>query len=378
MSLPAAPVWLNEEPWLAELLRWCLTRQSEARQRQVTRRISPRTIPALFDFAADTEYRWSLIQILARDHQVFEIRLDRPGPGDEPYLGAQLRFNPATEDRLREWLGQPRTDPYVAAWQAAVQVHQDCFADAGQALLAYPLRVSGYAAAELVEGFARISGLLDRPRTLRQLSSICFRGHSKLLEERQELLHTLFGSRASSIEPRALLLIAWAPPSFSQLLLIENQDTFLRLASAAPREYALVYSAGFRATAQRLKSPHTRYSFLPGSDHERFLQSWSHVPAWFWGDLDYSGLAIIKSLRQLLPQLQAWEPGYRPMLELIESGGGHLAEHAAKTGQRDAGETGCPYADQYLLPALRKHHRFADQEIVDLSTLDTAIKAQRQ
>lgn len=366
MSLPASPVWLNEEPWLAELLRWCLTRQSEARQRQVTRRISPRTIPALFDFAADTEYRWSLIKILARDHQVFEIRLDRPGPGDEPYLGAQLRFNPATEDRLREWLGQPRTDPYVAAWQAAVQVHQDCFADAGQALLAYPLRVSGYAAAELVEGFARISSLLDRPRTLRQLSAASFRGHSKLLDHRSELLKALFGGRADSITPRALLLSAWAPPGFDKLLIVENQDSFMQLVATAPPGYALLYSAGFRAAAERLFAEHTHFAFLPGSDSEHFRGNWANAQAWFWGDLDHAGMAILKGLRQLLPQLRAWEPGYEPMLKRLLAGGGHLAEQAAKTGQKDAGATGCAYADTRLVPALRMTGRSLDQEAVDL------------
>ncbi|MBT4075489.1 MAG: hypothetical protein HOE78_02800, partial [Gammaproteobacteria bacterium] len=29
-------------------------------------------------------------------------------------------------------------------------------------------------------------------------------------------------------------------------------------------------------------------------------------PVWFWGDLDYSGMAILKVLRQRFENVQAW------------------------------------------------------------------------
>ena len=52
------------------------------------------------------------------------------------------------------------------------------------------------------------------------------------------------------------------------------------------------------------------------------------------------------------------------MLELLEHGGGHSAGQAHKTGQLDPVQTGCAYSDTTLLPALRRHQRFVDQEAV--------------
>ncbi|MEQ9509306.1 MAG: hypothetical protein RLN92_09695, partial [Alloalcanivorax xenomutans] len=66
--------------------------------------------------------------------------------------------------------------------------------------------------------------------------------------------------------------------------------------------------------------------------------------------------------RHSLPQLTAWRPGYEPMLLALEDAQGHGAEQAGKARQNDPGNTGCPYADQQLLPALRDCRRFLDQE----------------
>ena len=114
-----------------------------------------------------------------------------------------------------------------------------------------------------------------------------------------------------------------------------------------------------------------RFSFLPYSDSEYFQRYWLHpdLPVYFWGDLDFAGMSILKGLRLSLPTLRAWEPGYQPLLELLESGGGHSVEQAAKQGQSDPGTSGCSYADQVLLPALRTHRRFVDQEFLSPTRL---------
>src|SRR5690606_8148513 len=121
---------------------------------------------------------------------------------------------------------------------------------------------------------------------------------------RQELLNKLFAERATLIQPRPLLLTAWAPAGFSQLLIVENQDSFLRLVESPPAGYALLYSGGFRASADRLTSEHTRFAFLPGSDASEFEQQWRSgaLPMYFWGDLDFAGMGILKALRSTLPQ----------------------------------------------------------------------------
>ena len=205
---------------------------------------------------------------------------------------------------------------------------------------------------------------LDQQRTLREISARCFQGDSKFLDQRLELLQRLFGDRVANIQPRPLLLTAWAPSDFTQLLIVENQDSFLRLVDNPPADYALLYSGGFRASADRLISEHTRFAFLSGSDDLGFQQRWRDdtFPMYFWGDLDFAGMGILKALRITLPQLVCWQPGYAPMQAMLERGGGHTYQQTRKSGQADPGATGCVYADDVLLPLLRATQRGLDQE----------------
>jgi hypothetical protein len=93
---------------------------------------------------------------------------------------------------------------------------------------------------------------------------------------------------------------------------------------------------------------------LQGSDRE--------VQTFFWGDLDYAGMAILRELGAVFPGTRAWEPGYEPMVGALESALGHLPEEAAKERQDDPGPTGCRYADEVLRPALHRTGLFYDQE----------------
>jgi hypothetical protein len=87
-----------------------------------------------------------------------------------------------------------------------------------------------------------------------------------------------------------------------------------------------------------------------------------NFPVHFWGDLDYSGMAILASLRTIFPSAQAWQPGYDPMLGRLTAGDGHSPGESGKERQRMIEATGCPYADEQLLPALKASQRFLDQE----------------
>lgn len=363
----APPGWLVEEPWLQELLNALLDRLDKPRQRDVVLRVKKKTIPALFHFSENTRYRWYLLEQLASRYQVFCIHYDRHlDSHQERYENAQLRLNPASEDLLRSWLDRPRGDPVLLAWQQAIETLQDRFCDGGAALLADPPQGPDWNPLQLATAFAEVGRHLDGTLSLRELAARCFRGDSKFLDRREDLLGRLFGERSTAIQPRPLLLSAWAPGGFQQLLIVENQDSFLRLAESPPAGYALLYSGGFRASAQRLVSTHTRFAFLPGSDARDFQARWldGGLPAFFWGDLDFSGLGILKALRQSMPALCAWEPGYQAMLEWLEQGRGHSPGQARKGGQIDPVETGCSYSDGTLLPALRRHQCFVDQEAV--------------
>lgn len=83
----------------------------------------------------------------------------------------------------------------------------------------------------------------------------------------------------------------------------------------------------------------------------------------FFGDLDYADMQILGSLREVFAGARAWEPGYGMLADAIERGGGHAPGLAAKELQADPGHTGCTYADQRLLPLMRLHGRFMDQEL---------------
>ena len=365
--LQEAPGWLAEERWLQELLGWFVDRLEKPRERGVTRRVRKSSIPALFRFSEDTRYRWRLIEHLAADYGLFSITYDRSiGSHQERYENAQLRLNHDKEALLRAWLQRPPIDPARLAWQSAIAEYEKHFSDGGAALLASLPQCPGWEITELAAGFAAIGEHLDHSLSLREIAARCFRGDSKFLDTRQELLARLYGERAATILPRPLLLTAFAPSDFDRLVVVENQDSFLRLAEHPPPGCALLYSGGFRASAIRLTSDHTRFAFLPGSDSEYFQQHWLHpdLPVYFWGDLDFAGMDILKGLRQSLPTLRAWEPGYQPMLESLNNGGGHSAVQAAKQRQLDPVTTGCSYADRILLPAIRTHSRFVDQEIL--------------
>ncbi|MED5431563.1 MAG: hypothetical protein VX920_04425, partial [Pseudomonadota bacterium] len=119
------PIWLRDEPWLAKWLGWFLDkldkREDGERARAITRRIKKSTLPALYDFNEDTQGRWQLLQHIARDHSLFDIRLDKKRSAfQEPYENAQYRLNPDCEPLLRDWLNRPKQDPVAQAWQQAI------------------------------------------------------------------------------------------------------------------------------------------------------------------------------------------------------------------------------------------------------------------
>lgn len=73
-------------------------------------------------------------------------------------------------------------------------------------------------------------------------------------------------------------------------------------------------------------------------------------------------MGILKELRVMFPSANAWQPGYEKLLDRLIVGESHAPDEAKKSGQTDPLSTGSQYADEVLLPALRKHGRFVDQE----------------
>jgi hypothetical protein len=105
------------------------------------------------------------------------------------------------------------------------------------------------------------------------------------------------------------------------------------------------------------------------------VRSWlfdsATLPVHFFGDLDYAGMQILGSLREVFPGAVAWRPGYGALAKQLAAGGGHGPSLAAKELQMDPVRVGCPLADEALLPLMRLEGRFVDQEALDLLNLMT-------
>jgi hypothetical protein len=232
--------------------------------------------------------------------------------------------------------------------------------------------------------------LSGRTCPLREASAQVFQGRSKLLDNRDELLRLMGAATGQFPEAPIQLLLALpdAAQAFKDVLFIENLVTFERMADRRDQGWAgslLVYAAGFKGSARRLRSrdgctlyvrtpvPQTTVTPTCMQRVEEWLLGNGSWPLCFFGDLDYAGMQILASLRDVFPQAQAWVPGYDVLIQVLERGGGHAPIQAGKELQTDPGQTGCAYADQQLLPRMRRHDRFVDQEAFDPDKVDGPV-----
>jgi hypothetical protein len=193
------------------------------------------------------------------------------------------------------------------------------------------------------------------------------------LDAREELLRLLGAGDARVLEAPIQLLVD-LPSGWKgdEVLFIENGVSFERMAGQRQLAWAraaLLYAAGFRSGARRLRDRTGSSLYWRGrvsdADAERF-ESWLYArageqPVSFYGDLDFAGLAILAQLRASFPTCGAWRPGYEALLARL--GSGHTPDEAGKERQQDPGFTGCAFADEVLLPALRNERRCVDQEL---------------
>jgi hypothetical protein len=376
-AIPERPEWLSDEPDVVAVLKAYIDKLDKIplsdRARMPSIRLNRKLTPSLYRHDESADRTWTLLRDL--EGQIFELRLNRKrAPLDPEYAGASLRFLDGSESICRAWLSRPRQKRYQEEWVLAVEAYADAFAHGGESLRERSVKVSGKSAAEVVGAFARISRYTCSNLTLRQLSARCFWGHSKVLDPRQDLLHQLYPDL--QIAPRPVLVLVHLPETFDGVLFIENLDSYVQALAGRPeavKGLVLVYGAGFLGSAGRVRT-HDGVSLhyhgsAEGISLKRFEAWWfgSQAPAWpvwFWGDLDYSGMAILKALRLRFGDVQAWTAGYAPLVQLLHDGDGHSPDTADKAEQIDPGVTGCAYADQELLPAIRQLGRFVDQEIV--------------
>ncbi len=370
------PSWVDEEPLIQSMLHGFLD--------QIERNIKPlfrvneKSAPELYDYIDDDpKYLWDLVKTLDNEYHVVTVKKQRSKPGRDSFENAQILLNPDKEGQIRQWLNRPAFDPYTLTWNDYFDKIAHLFEDGGTALEA-PLRVEGKTAAEVLQGFALLAAAINTPQTLRNLSAKCFWGDSKFLDDKLELLQKLFSQASHNIQPRPVMMNISLTEDFNEVIFIENLDSFLMMKQLTDKDHrfvktALVYSSGFKGTSTTIrKRGEVVFSALSLGNKEQLktFESWwlknheQKIHCFFWGDMDYAGLSILAALRKSFPQIEAWQPGFELMLQLHEQGLGHKIRDSKKMQQLDPGTTGCRYADDVLLPAIRSAQRFLDQEVV--------------
>lgn len=373
---------MSEAPLLTEethaLLHRLLDKADSGRMRWQLK-CSARETPELYDFAdqSQVEVVWEDLQHLAKIG-VLDLKLKaRQRPGNNDYDDGLIQLKYEAEETVRLWLERPAFDPRQHLWNTALARHLHLFEDGGEALRREVLRFPGRTYEQLAAAFASIPAVLEQqPMTLRQLSARCFWGASKFLDRRDLLLLATFPSLAKKIVSRPLLLSVYLPEQFEEILFVENQDTYLGLVAQAPAKTGLIYLAGFRGAALRVRevgqAVFSYVNLVSLTERERFSEFWlghRQLPCFFWGDLDFAGMAILAALKQVFPGVEAWQPGYKPMLAILRDGGGHSSVGGEKDRQYHPGGTDCPYADYVLLPAIEEQLAFVDQEAISVSAL---------
>ncbi len=371
MSGSAPPAWLADEEEIRALLHAVLDRfdaQPGVERRKRLFLETERHLPSLQRGDALADQTWALIARLVA-MSICTLRLARRNQYDPEWSGSKLAFEPTIEPVLRQWLGRDSVEPAMQSWRQAIAAHEHEFPGGVQALLARRIALPGRSDAEVIAALAR-AGEMVGPMSLRQLSTRIFWGDSKVLDERGDLIMALFPRL--QLRERPIVAAVHLPLAMHGVLFIENQDSYaLAAAGALPdaAQLALVYAAGFRGAAARIRSRTGALLHFAGPGLEsmrmQFEQWWyeessAAFASWFWGDLDFAGMQILKSLLARFGDVHAWRPGYEPMVAALQA---RAMQQTSDRGQLDPGVTGCIYADTVLLPAIREHG-YLDQEAV--------------
>lgn len=371
-TLPARPRWLDDEAEITTMLHSVVDRFEQHPGHERSQRIHipvERALPALKRLNESADQIWLLIGELQR-LGVLDIEPGKQSPLDAPWRGAKLAFHPAAEATLRHWLERPVLPSELQMWRELVSQHAGAFPGDINVLMRRRLVIPGHTDKETIKALTGIARFRE-PVTLRQLSAALFRGDSKLLDEREEFIRTLFPGL--QIRQRAIVVAIHLPEAVKGILFIENQESYVAASEGTlpgTGQLALVYAAGFRGSADRIREPggaQLHYSGTGINQWRMVIETWWSnqrewpLPLYFFGDLDFSGMGILAALRRRFGDVVAWQPGYGHLLSRLLTEGGHTADMADKKFQNDPGMVGCSYADQVLLPAMR-NHGFLDQE----------------
>lgn len=330
--------------------------------------------------AGQADAAWEALQAYAVAGLV-SITLRKPRPGHDPYeLSPTVRLVESEFERVCKLLGRDtRKFSRLEVWRQAFEKAFPGENELHGLLAGNWFEVSGMSPDEVAGKLRMLRdlGATSSQLPLRHVSSRLFGGDSKVLDGREALICTILGTPECPFPESPVQLQIQLPKAaaIKGILLVENTASFeqLRITSGVrPALDGLVIAQahGFRGAARRIRRRggcsiyHAGESDLLPAFESFWFDDVGDMPVTFWGDLDFSGMAILRALRSVLPQASSWEPGYRMLLDILESGGGHSPKQAGKDRQQHPVSTGCFFADSILLPAMEKTGKFVDQEAV--------------
>ncbi len=354
----------------------------EERVRVPRLKLDSRTAATLYSpNARECDFQWSLVQKMEEAGWI-RLVVDR-GQSTDPGYYRNPRVELLDEGALRTATARPAERPpewhdhFLSSLATMLPSDHPALLEAKR--LTLPLQ--SYDPALAARQLLAIRSLADQPLLLREVASQVFFGQSKALDGKESLVAAVLGLSDCPFPESPIQLCVHLPEvPYTGVLFVENITPFETLARRRPpstEQLALIYASGYRSSARRLRTPHGASVYFAGAtlpttaERDRFcawlIRAGDEVPVAFYGDLDYAGMDILAKLRVSFPFARAWQPGYTPMLVSLSAGDGHPPEAARKSGQLDPGMTGCAYADETLLPALRQHRRFVDQEFYGLT-----------
>ncbi len=355
----------------------------DKRSRNASFRLTDKIAPSLYlpTTPEEDNEAWFALNELSKKGW-FRIEIGTVAYGEPDFLSRprpRLVLNPEIESEIRNRIGRvERPNQRLVDWRWHVDQVSHKFQGSVEKLKFAPLEVEGMSDKEVLSQLAAISGFIGQNLYLRELSARLFSGASKILDGKGQILSDLFASDGQIFPEKPISLAVHIPHNWSSnsVVFVENETTFVSLVKGkfeAASTCALVYSTGFKASAVRIRKEGNAFlTYTSNSDNQngkKVFEDWllngqEELCSYFWGDLDFSGAQILKSLRSTFPRTAAWEPGYHPMLAALKAGIGHSPEIADKEAQIDPGSTGCLFMDDELLPVMRATGLFLDQEFV--------------
>lgn len=284
---------------------------------------------------------------------------------------AKLIFNDEFENSLRIFYDREiNTD----SWEDNLEEYFSKDSELYRLLKNNPFKIEGKSNKEIIEKLSIWIQKENKSTSQRQESARCFWGLSKIFDKRDEF-NNYFGLESMSVT----LLIHSKSECIKDILFIENLDTFysaIESSNSIFDNFVLIYSSGYKLGAKRIRNRNGSKMFFTDDcvfsiEGKKEFISWFYfekemnIDTFFWGDLDYSGIDILASLKSNFPNLRAWEEAYSRMIDALDFG--HPPIMAKKENQREPRVTGCHYADDILLPALKEKKFFLDQEFIDFA-----------